>query len=115
MASSSLTSPTPTSLLHCLHNGKLDILKYYKYCKSKTRALNLRQSLDKIIKSSKMKSAPCIKKKDFHQRIQKHILLVRDNNGKLCEFKPTDTLWYLMYIKEPPRNNHFLKKNTITI
>ena len=35
---------------------------------------------------------------------KKHLLLVRTDDGGLREILPKDTLWYNLYIKEPPRN-----------
>mmetsp|Transcript_28742 Transcript_28742/g.32865 ORF Transcript_28742/g.32865 Transcript_28742/m.32865 type:complete len:91 (-) Transcript_28742:62-334(-) len=41
--------------------------------------------------------------------VKRYKLLVRDNDGSLREIKPTDTFWYLLYIKDPPCNNRMAK------
>ena len=36
---------------------------------------------------------------------KKHKLLVRSDDGSLRSLTPTDTLWYLLYVKSPPRDD----------
>ena len=50
---------------------------------------------------SKYCQAPC--------SVKRYKLLVCDNDGSLCEIKPTNTLWYLLYVKDPPCNNRMAK------
>lgn len=35
---------------------------------------------------------------------------MRDSNGLLRELKLTDTLWFLMYVTRPPRNQRLMKQ-----
>ena len=42
--------------------------------------------------------------------VKKHILFVRDDDGNPKEFKTTDTLWYLLYINQEPRNERMRKQ-----
>ena len=41
--------------------------------------------------------------------VKYHKMIVRDNDGSLREIRPTDTLWYLLYIKQPPANKRLLQ------
>ena len=36
--------------------------------------------------------------------MKRYKILVRDIDGSLREIKPTDTLWYLLYVNQPPTN-----------
>lgn len=40
---------------------------------------------------------------------QKYKLQVRNKDGTLQAFQSTDTLWYMMYLQNPPRNNRLCK------
>ena len=40
---------------------------------------------------------------------KKYKLWVRGEDNKLKEFKPTDTLWYLLYVRNEPRNQRMRK------
>lgn len=47
----------------------------------------------------------CCKKPQVRTRITRiHKLLVCNDDGNLQEITPKDITWYLLYIKEPPRN-----------
>ena len=37
--------------------------------------------------------------------VKKHKLLVRADDGSVRALTPTDTLWYLLYVKTPPQDN----------
>ena len=104
--SSSLTCPTPTSLIHCLDGGNLNIFKYYFYRKRRIRDQRNFFYVTNIIKK---KCNVIIKRKVFQHR-KKHEIKIRNNDGILRKFTPTDTLWYLLYIKTPPCNKYWLTK-----
>ena len=42
--------------------------------------------------------------------IKRHKLLVRNEDGELREILPIDTLWYVLFIANPPRNKRLLKQ-----
>ena len=41
--------------------------------------------------------------------VKKHKLMVRDKDGSLRQLLPIDTLWYILYILNPPSNPRMLK------
>ena len=77
-----------------------------------TRYLYYRPTLDQYMKvdddTSMSKKCKCdsdqgrMKKKSRMSRsVQRHKLLVRNSDGYLREIRPTDTLWYLLYVANP--------------
>ena len=48
-------------------------------------------------------------KRQRSRSVGKYKLLVRNPDGTLREFRYSDTLWYLMYVQSPPRNNRLRK------
>ena len=42
--------------------------------------------------------------------VKHYRLLIRDDDGSLRELKPKDTLWYALYVNNPPRNNQLKRK-----
>ena len=105
-------NPPPLTLQYCVVDGSIDILRYkcYKrrcddYDKSigmlRMRALKKRKLAD--IEMSKPK------KRAKKRSVKRHKLIVRDNDGTLREIRPTDTLWYLLYVNQPPLNERLLR------
>ena len=41
--------------------------------------------------------------------VKRHKLLVRDNDGSLREIRPEDTLWYQLYVNQPPQDERMAK------
>ena len=41
--------------------------------------------------------------------MKRHKLFVRDNDGSLREIRPIDTLWYLLYVNQPPQNERMYR------
>ena len=41
--------------------------------------------------------------------MKKHVLLVRDKDGKLREVTPKDTLWYMLYVANPTSSERMAK------
>ena len=41
--------------------------------------------------------------------VKSHKVIVRDDDGSLCEIKPTDTIWYLRYVAHPPLTQRLIK------
>ena len=52
---------------------------------------------------------PSIKKQKKIRSVKKYKTMVRDRDGLLRELLPTDTLWYLFYISNPPNTERLLK------
>ena len=44
-----------------------------------------------------------------HRSVKQHPMLVRDSNGTLRDLRPEDTLWYLLYVANPPVTLRMLK------
>ena len=44
-----------------------------------------------------------------HRSVKRHPMLVRDSNGTLRDLRPEDTLWYLLYVANPPVTLRMLK------
>ena len=41
--------------------------------------------------------------------VKRHKLLARDNDGSLREIRPEDTLWYQLYVNQPPQDERMAK------
>jgi len=111
--SSSITPP-PLSLNDCVVDGELDIARYYIYKRRFRRETNQNAAMNAIIhrKRKAVTNVTPLSKVGKRQRsrsVGKYKLLVRNPDGTLREFRYSDTLWYLMYVQYPPRNNHLRK------
>ena len=97
--------PPPLSLQHCLIDGHIDMQRYTAYRRKKNRKQAQTNGLKSIVQKKSLSiitTPPTIHRKA--RSVKKHMLWIRGNDGQLREFKYTDTLWYLLYLKEPPRN-----------
>ena len=104
-------TPPPLSLRHCLIDGHIDMQRYTAYRRKKNRRQAQTNGLKSIVQMKYKKNITTIsiiKRKP--RSIKKHRLWIRENDGQLRELKYTDTLWYLFYLKEPPRNNRLRKQ-----
>ena len=63
---------------------------------------NIQEQKEKKLENIDVKSC----KRTCIQTLKKHLTLVRGDDGSLCEVKPQDTLWYLLYVRQPSRNKH---------
>ena len=103
--SSSITPP-PLTLQDCFVDGQIDISRYLYYrrrsddiilsCverRKRLRRRRMRHSTQMIINTYERAK----------RSIKRHALFVRDSNGELRELRPEDTLWYLLYVANPPR------------
>ena len=67
----------------------------------------------KIISSKKRKhddvDSSFKNRKGYTRSVKKHKLLVRNSDGSLRELKPEDTIWYLIYVANPPSGDRMLK------
>ena len=106
--------PPPLSLLDCFVNGRVDLSRYVAY----RRRVDI-QTADNLSRSKNNKrkrKLNCFLLKEFnleknkhHRSVKRHKLIVRESNGALKDLKPTDTLWFLMYINQRPYYNILLK------
>ena len=101
----------PFTFQQCFVNDELDLARYLMYRRRIDEMddamsaahqiyFNIQKRKRKLdseyVKSSKRK---CIR------TVQAHRILVREDDGSLREVKPQDTLWYLLYVRQPPRNH----------
>ena len=110
--SSSTLSP-PLSLRDYYADGSLDFTRYFAYRRKRRQTNHSRAVLQSIIdkaccKSTKPVEAELIKRQ-YCYSVKKHKILVRDPSGGIRVIKPTDTLWYLLYIEISPRNSRLRK------
>ena len=111
--SSSITPP-PLSLNDYVVDGELDIARCSIYKKRVRRETNQNAVLNATIygKRKAVTDVTPVSKAGKRKRIRsvgKYKLFVRNPDGTLREFIYTNTLWYLMYVQYPPRNNRLRK------
>ena len=104
----------PLTFKHCFVNGELDITRYMVYRRRAEETDYAMHFLSAIYqrqqrsKKRKLDSLECNNSKGARvhtRRVKKYFLQVRTDDGCLRKITPKDTLWYLLYVKEPPRNN----------
>ena len=109
--------PPPLTFQQCFINNELCIYRYFMY----RRTMEDEDNLFKL----KMKFFNLRKKRKFdeinddtntscsshtHSRsVKKHKLLVRADDGSIRSLTPTDTLWYLLYVKSSPQDERLKK------
>ena len=92
----------PKSFRECFVDGKIDIGWYYIYRCSCNHYDNDKEILRNIRMKRKRvddESSTSNKKKRHHRSMKRYRLLVRNNDGTIHELRPTDTLWYQLYVK----------------
>ena len=109
--------PPPTSFQQCFIEGNLCLPRYYIYRRRQ-------DDIDKMLRfnltflagnkkrkfSSMSDSASKVCPKSHSRSVKKHKLLVRTDDGNLRALTPTDTLWYMLYIRTPPQDERLNKK-----
>ena len=112
--SSSITPP-PLSLQDCTIDGELDLLRYSIYRKRIKKKVLQNSLLQQFVKRKKeddpfsIASTPKKRKYNPKERtIKKRKLMIRNADGTLRPFEPTDTIWYKLYIEQPPTDKHML-------
>ena len=104
-------TPPPLTFQDCLVNDQIDLPRYLYYCRrsdNMQNALYHRRMLSKKRQCQHFHVSPN-KRQKTQRSVKKHKLMVRDKDGLLREMVPTDTLWYLLYISNPPNNQRMLK------
>jgi hypothetical protein len=108
---SAAVNPPPLTLTHCFVDGNIDIGRYciYKrrqalhderiFVRRKKRRYHSENNLlpDKIVAKNP-------------RSVKRYKVLVREDEGSLREIRPEDTLWYLLYVKNPSLNNSLLQQ-----
>lgn len=92
----------PLSFRECFVDGKIDIARYYVYRCCCNDYDNDEEILRNIIMKRKRLEDETLnsnKKRRHHRSMKRYQLLVCNNDGTIRELKPTDTLWYQLYVK----------------
>ena len=99
-------TPTPLTLRDCLIDGELNLNRCWYYRKRlDTRIQSLERHNSGSHNKLKHKDAASLSvTKRAIQSVKRHKTLVRDADVHLQEIKPEDTLWYLLYVSQPPMN-----------
>ena len=104
--------PPPTTFQQCFVEGKLCIYRYYLYRRRQDEIESMvkfnfdmlsairKRKFDAMQKSDNTKS---VAKKS--RTVKKHKLYVRNDDGSLRPLTPTDTLWYMLYVKDVPHDD----------
>ena len=110
---SSSTLPPPLSLRDCYVDGSLDVIRYFAFSRKRRQTNHSRVLLQAIIDKRRCRNNKPVEtvliKSQHYRSVKKYKILVRDPNGCLRQIKPTDTLWYLLYIATSPRSNRLRK------
>ena len=110
---STTVNPPPLTLTHCIVDGNIHLGRYYIYKRrraeqkagvtSKNNVRKKRKHLNDIKASNK-------KRKNIARKVKRYKILVRDDDGSLREIQPQDTLWYLLYVNQPPASERLHKQ-----
>ena len=106
--------PPPLTLTHCFVDGKIDMGRYFIF--KRTQALHEKCVALHRLNSKKrrrhLKDSMLLHKKARNncRSVKRYKVLVREINGALREIRPEDTLWYLLYVNEPPLNDRLLRQ-----
>ena len=105
------TLPPPLSLRDCIINGEISVRRLMAYRRKLDMEMHhkmlIRRRRNRKLKRDRM---DMVEKKRIHRRpVKKHKLIVRYSNGLLHELKPTNTLWFIMYVTNSPRTQRLLK------
>ena len=93
----------PRSLLDSFdEDGDIDPVQFFQYQRNQTEELEAEindQMDNNYTEEPKRKSYPLKRKRSA-------LLLYYDSDGEMCEMKPEQLLWYLMYVKNPDLENN---------
>ena len=114
--------PPPTTFQQCFVDDEFSLPRYILYRRNRDfedqqfkhmmdilSSRRKRKFTDLSIENISSDSAASSTTSSFRS-VKKHKLLVRADDGSVRALMPTDTLWYLLYVKTPPQDNR-LKKN----
>ena len=97
--------PPPLTLQDCVVNGEIHLARYYYYrrrldstCQILQHQESRRRKKRRVVSSS----GSIGKKRKVVRSVKKHILQVRNKDGSLRSLTPEDTLWYILYVTNPP-------------
>ena len=105
-------NPPPLSLVDCIVDGKLDLIRYYHIRRildeqEEEFQFNMTTFFKKKRKIESIDSI-CSVKEQKHRSVKKHKLYSRMPDGNLRELVPEDTIWYHLYVANPPQNERMM-------
>ena len=104
---SSSIIPPPLTLQDCFVDGQIDIARYLYYRRRSDYISLSCVERRKRLRRRRMQCSTVRIVKTFvraKRSVKRPALFVRDSNGELRELHPEDTLWYLLYVANPPMN-----------
>ena len=100
-------TPPPLTLKDCLINGRINLPRYYWYRRRQDQYISRLRTTDNN-RGEKRKRDYQIKSSFIQRKItrsvKKHTIEVRDSDGNIRQLKPEETLWYMLYVANPPYN-----------
>ena len=115
---SKILYPPPLTFRQCFIDNKFCVYRYYFYrqrMEEEDRIFQMRMDFFNISKKRKFDDVSADSNSNSsssysHSRsVKKHKLLVRADDGSLRALAPTDTLWYLLYVKTSPQDDRLKK------
>ena len=106
--------PPPTSFQQCFIDGEFSLPRYIIFKRNRDiEDQRFKMMMDFFSRKKKRKFEDIIvddisisdSSSSSTRSVKKHKLLVRADDGTIRALTPTDTLWYLLYVKTPPRDN----------
>ena len=105
-------TPPPLTLQDCLVNGNISLSRYYYYRKQYDNYSEAIEREDTHWSKKRKRRIVVGEPKAINKRqrsVKRHKLMVRDDDGSLREIRPVDTLWYLLYVSNPPTSGRMSK------
>ena len=99
--------PPPLLFQHCIVDGEINIPRFTYYRRKQDRQWNYfndYKTRSKRKVNDTFNHIASFRKAKRVRTVKRHKLSVRDKEGNLREILPTDTLWYVIYINNPPHN-----------
>ena len=106
--------PPPTSFQQCFIDGEFSLPRYIVFKRNRDiEDQRFKMMMDFFSRKKKRKFEDIIgddisiseSSSSSTRSVKKHKLLVRSDDGTIRALTPTDTLWYLLYVKTPPQDN----------
>ena len=105
-------TPPPLTLQDCLVDGHMNLPCYFYYRRCMDYHSDNRDRISiRYRKKRKFKEDVGVMniKKNIIRTVKRHKLMVRDSDGSLRELCSKDTLWYLLYVANPPTSKRMSK------
>ena len=103
----------PVTFSQCFVNNEFDVARYFIYRRRKEEsddAMNMLTQIHLDIQVKKKRKLEDLnvetskRTRLTYRTVKKYKILIQNDDGTLRELQPIDTMWYHLYLKEPPRN-----------